>query len=343
MNKADISLFCCLVCRGGLFAEAFELNDPDDNIREGVLFCPSCKIFYPITYGIPFLLDSGYYTYFDMGNFIGKWDGNFDFNNYKLLSRKTIPEKLKQLNFYNEDSESYDDLVSYSTFWKASDWNILNRWIAEIPQESIILDMGCGTGRCSIPLASRGRRVIAMDISIGMIRRAMMKSHECGLKNITYFMADAEDVPLKQDSFSAIISFGVLHHVANPVATVKGVGKLLKPSGVFYALENNASPIRPIFDILMKIRKLWNEEAGSHPLFKIKEVSDFIKSSGMYPEIRTSTFLPPHLFNLMTYEFAKKIISATDWFFGHIPLVKNFGGQLVIKAIKMHVKGEVGV
>ena len=342
MNKSDLSCFCCLSCRRDLLLKVFETRDVDEsNIIEGILFCPSCRTMYLISEGIPFLLDSGYYEYFDTKGFFRKWSGKFDFSRYKLLNRKTVPEKLKQLNFYNGDSDSYDDLVSHSYFWKASDWNTLYRWMDELPMEGVVLDMGCGTGRCTIPLAKSGRRVLATDLSIGMLKKAIEKSLESGIDNITYFLADAEDLPLNPGLFSAVISFGVLHHVNNPEEIVRDVEKILRPGGVFYALENNASPLRPIFDGLMKISKLWNEEAGSHPLFKMREIKNFIKSNGMYPEIKTSTFLPPHLFNLLRYELAKKLLSATDWFFERLPVIRNFGGQLVIKATKKGIYKEV--
>lgn len=336
MKKDDVQFFCCLKCKKEVLLEIFETDSlADENINEGALFCPSCRLFYPVTEGIPFLLDSGYYTtYFDVQGFIKKWNGKFDFSKYKLLTQKTIPEKMKQLNFYNEDSESYDELVSNSVFWRANDWNTLYRWIAELPKDGTALDMGCGTGRCTIPLAKSGRRVIATDISVGMLKKAIKKSAVNGVTNITYFLADAEDLPLKPSLFSTVISFGVLHHVNKPATVIEDIKKILRPKGVFYALENNATPIRWLFDMLMKISKLWNEEAGSHPLFNIKEIEVLIRNNGMYPEIKTSTFLPPHLFNVLTYTLAKKTLSVTDWILGNIPLLKDFGGQLVIKATK---------
>lgn len=335
MNKYDLSYFCCLSCRGDLFAETFKAGSGDgSNITEGILFCPSCRTMYLISEGIPFLLDSGYYEYFDTESFLLKWNGKFDFSRYKLLNRKTVPEKLKQLNFYNKDSELYDDLVADSPFWKASDWNVLSKWTDEMATDGAVLDMGCGTGRCAIPLARSGRHIIATDLSIGMLKKAISKSVQAGVGDITYFLADAEDLPLKHGVFSTVLSFGMMHHVANPSAIVEGAEKFLMPGGHFYALENNASPVRFLFDVLMKLYKLWNEEAGNHPLFARKEIEDFITGNGMRPELRTSTFLPPHFFNLMGYEFAKKVLSATDWFFGRLPVIRNFGGQLVIKATK---------
>lgn len=336
MNKKDLSIFCCLKCKGDLILENFETEEKNEGIvTQGVLVCQACRIFYPISENIPFLLDSGYYEYFDIKSFVKKWQQRFNFDNYSLLDRKTIPEKLKQLNFYNEDSSCYDDLVSHSKFWKVSDWNVLRRWLRELPKDSTILDIGCGTGRCAIPLTLSGRRVVATDLSIGMLRCAISKSRQAGVGNITYFLADAEDLPLKDNLFSTVISFGLLHHANDPSAIVKEAKKLLKDKGAFYALENSASPLRPVFDLLMKVCKLWNEEAGNHPIFKIKEVSSFIKASGMHPEIRTSTFLPPHLFNLMSRNVAKNTLFFTDLIFGNTPFIKNLGGQLIIKATKI--------
>lgn len=338
-DKTDLSFFFCLACKADLLLKVFEPEGsaPTKNVKdvkEGVLFCPSCKTFYPISENIPFLLDSGYYAYFDIQSFLSKWRSKFDFENYKLLNRKTVPEKLKQLNFYNTDAESYDDLVVDSTFWKACDWNSLHGWVEELPKDSIVLDMGCGSGRCSIPLAQKGRHVFATDISIGMLRKAIAKTRDAGVGNITYFLADAEDLPVKPGLFSTVVSYGMLHHASDPVAIIKNVKRLLRPGGTFCILENHASPVRPVFDLLMKVWKLWNEEAGAQPLFKIEELRELIRSNGMKDEIRTTVFLPPHLFNLMSYELAKKVLFATDWVFGHIPLVNNFGGQLIVKATK---------
>ena len=67
MEKNDVKFFCCLKCKEDLLLETFEADrSTAENVNEGVLFCQSCKIFYPIAEGVPFLLDSGYYVeYFD--------------------------------------------------------------------------------------------------------------------------------------------------------------------------------------------------------------------------------------------------------------------------------------
>jgi len=336
MNIIDKDLFCCLLCKKDITLKVFEAEEHNgDNIREGVFFCRFCNTFYPISKNVPFFLDKSYYEQFKVLDFINTWQKEFNFGDYKLPSRSIANrEKLKQVNFYDADSGSYDDLVSLSVFWRASDQNTIKRWADGLPDNGVVLDIGCGTGRCTIPLARKSKRVIATDISFGMLQRAILKSNAAGFDNITYFLADAEELPLKEGIFSAVISFGVLHHVDNPTRVILNVEKLLKSKGVFYALENNASPLRPVFDLLMKTHKLWNEEAGRSPVFKRKVIENIINSSGMSSKIYTSTFLPPHLFNLIGYAAARELLFITDKIFGCIPGVNNFGGQLVIKATK---------
>ncbi len=330
-----MSFFCCLSCKGDLHPEVFAAGGSPEEVKEGVFFCQSCKTFYPITEGIPFLLDSGYYEYFDIQDFIKRWNNKFDFKSYTLLDRKTVPEKMKQITFYHKDSEVYDDLVVDSTFWKAHGSNVINEWIAVTPLNGLILDIGCGTGRCSEQLAQSGRHVIATDISFAMLRKAAERKKNAGLNSITYFLADAEDLPLKPGLFSTVTAYGMLHHASAPGAVIREVGRILKSGGIFCILENHDSPMRPLFDILMKVWKLWNEEAGSHPLFKITEIKKLIINNGMKEEIRTSVFLPPHVFNFMSFAFARKILFLTDWLLGNIPLIKNMGGQLIVKATKV--------
>lgn len=336
MNRVDKDLFCCLSCKKDIVLKAFKTEGKNgDSIKEGVFFCPSCSTFYPISKGIPFLLDRSYYEQFKIQEFLNKWQREFNFSNYKLVSgNSTNCEKMKQVSFFDEDSTLYDGLVTDSVFWRANDWNTIRKWADGLSDRAVALDIGCGTGRCTIPLARKSKRVIGTDISLGMLQKAILKSNAAGADNITYFLADTEELPLKEKVFSAVISFGVLHHVNDPARVVSSVERLLKPGGVFYALENHASPLLPIFHFLMKIHKLWNEEAGKSPVFKRKMMEDIIKDSGMHPEIYTSTFLPPHLFNLMGHDIAKEVLFITDKIFNYIPGASNLGGQLVVKATK---------
>jgi ubiquinone/menaquinone biosynthesis C-methylase UbiE/uncharacterized protein YbaR (Trm112 family) len=335
MKRSDLYNFCCPSCKRDLNIKSFIPDNNDtDNIVEGVLYCELCKTFYPILERIPLLLDRYFYQDIDLVSFMERWSKKFDFAVYDNQKKRDAAEKIRQVDFFNSDSINYDDAVTNSTFWKSSDWNTLYRWITEIPEDAVVLDLGCGTGRCAIPLSKAGKRVFATDISMGMIKVALKKADELGINNVTYFLADAEELPIKPNIFSTIICFGVMHHVNNPETIISSAANLLRSGGVFYALENNNSSLRAVFDFLMKYRKLWDEEAGSSPLFNKSDLEIMIKKYGMKVKIKTSTFLPPHIFNLMGFKASKILLSLTDAILQRIPVIENFGGQLVIRAEK---------
>ncbi|MBU1726474.1 MAG: hypothetical protein KJ880_02450, partial [Candidatus Omnitrophica bacterium] len=86
MNIRDIPLFCCLSCKQDLSLSIFQEGPKgEEKVETGVLFCPTCKLFYPISEGVIFLLDRGYYKGFDLETFLEKWSDKFDFNNFKVL------------------------------------------------------------------------------------------------------------------------------------------------------------------------------------------------------------------------------------------------------------------
>jgi ubiquinone/menaquinone biosynthesis C-methylase UbiE/uncharacterized protein YbaR (Trm112 family) len=334
MKKADIKYFCCLSCKKDLVMEGFADGESQDLVDEGVLLCTGCGTYYPVIDGIPFLLDRGYYLHFDLAAFQRKWSGRFDFGGFAVLDRKTVPEKLQQVTFYEKDAEVYDDLVVDSKFWKAHGDNIVDDWIALTPRDGVVLDVGCGTGRCSLRFSQSERYVVGTDISFAMLKKAAERERNAGLPSTTYFLADSEDLPVKPEMFTNVIAYGLLHHTNNPDNVVKGVKGALRKGGVFCVHDNHDSPIRPLFDMMMKVWKLWNEEAGSNPLFKIVEFRELFKRNGMAEEIRTSVFLPPHIFRFISYGYARKLLRFTDRFLGCIPLIRDFGGQLVVTARK---------
>ena len=59
-----------------------------------------------------------------------------------------------------------------------------------LPPGSAILDMGCGTGRHSIPLALAGYRVTGVDISTGMLLEAKRNARAAGVQ-VAWVQADA--------------------------------------------------------------------------------------------------------------------------------------------------------
>ena len=112
------------------------------------------------------------------------------------------------------------------------------------------------------------------------------------------------------------------------------MSKVLKSGGIYFGHENNKTILRPIFDFLMCISRLWIEEAGNHPLISKAELTNWANKVDFDIKINSSVFFPPHLYNLLGFENSKKLIAFSDKILNRIPFVKNMGGILIIQGKK---------
>jgi SAM-dependent methyltransferase len=68
----------------------------------------------------------------------------------------------------------------------------------EIDRNSLIIDVGCGTGRDSLFFASRGARVIGVDASHSAVELCRSKSTSLGFSNTEFICSDITDSGLRQ-------------------------------------------------------------------------------------------------------------------------------------------------
>jgi ubiquinone/menaquinone biosynthesis C-methylase UbiE len=94
-----------------------------------------------------------------------------------------------------------------------------------------VLEVGCGQGPLSNHLPSLGASMIGVDMSDASLRRAAEGRRELGNHTLTLMQADAEKLPFADESFDAVVSFGVLHHTPDTDGSVQEVRRVLKPGG----------------------------------------------------------------------------------------------------------------
>jgi 2-polyprenyl-3-methyl-5-hydroxy-6-metoxy-1,4-benzoquinol methylase len=99
-----------------------------------------------------------------------------------------------------------------------------------------ILVAGCGTGQQAIETAQMfpDARVLAVDLSLSSLAYARRKTHALGLGNIDYAQADILRLDSIGRTFDLIESTGVLHHLADPLAGLRVLVKLLRPRGLMH-------------------------------------------------------------------------------------------------------------
>jgi tetratricopeptide (TPR) repeat protein/SAM-dependent methyltransferase len=111
-----------------------------------------------------------------------------------------------------------------------------------------ILIAGCGTGQESIETAQQfpEARVLAVDLSLSSLCYAQRKSNERGLKNIEYAQGDITRLGSIGRMFDIIVSVGVLHHLADPMAGWRELLSLLRPGGLMLLGFYSESARQPI-------------------------------------------------------------------------------------------------
>jgi ubiquinone/menaquinone biosynthesis C-methylase UbiE len=102
-----------------------------------------------------------------------------------------------------------------------------------------LLDVGCGCGRLTIPvaLAHPDARVLGIDPSHRMLALAGIEAAAAGTGNVTWMLGGAADLRLFRghEPYDAAFSVVVLQHLTRPdaAAIVNAVGRVLRPGGRF--------------------------------------------------------------------------------------------------------------
>src|ERR1700730_7363106 len=94
-----------------------------------------------------------------------------------------------------------------------------------------ILEVGVGTG-ISLPDSDKPTRLVGVDLSEPMLRKAQKRVTELGLRNVEgLFLMDAERLAFPDDSFDVIVAQYVITTVPHPEATLDEFARVLKPGG----------------------------------------------------------------------------------------------------------------
>lgn len=95
-----------------------------------------------------------------------------------------------------------------------------------------VVDLGCGGGQLSLPLAERGAVVTAVDISPKMIETLREKARELGL-DVTARVSAVQSVAFAAESLDLVVTNYAMHHLRDDekAATVRAAAVWLRPGG----------------------------------------------------------------------------------------------------------------
>jgi len=110
-----------------------------------------------------------------------------------------------------------------------------------------VLDVGCGPGTDTIPLAQRvgaSGQVIGVDYDADMITQAQRRAREAGVSPwVGHLHADATALPFDSDRFDACRSERLFPHLLNPDKALSEMTRVTKPGGWIVVLDPDGGSI----------------------------------------------------------------------------------------------------
>lgn len=131
----------------------------------------------------------------------------------------------------------------------------------DLPSTAIGFDMGCGSGRWAKFVAPHVDSLICIDASDAALDVA--KNNLAGHKNVQFFHATTETVPIPPESCDFGYSLGVLHHIPDTQAAMQDCVCLLKQGAPFlvylyYKFDNRPVWYRVLWQLSDLMRKTIN-------------------------------------------------------------------------------------
>jgi SAM-dependent methyltransferase len=139
-----------------------------------------------------------------------------------------------------------------------------------LPRNLTLADIGCGTGSLTFELARFAGKVIGVDLSGEMLRRARAFAKERDLENVEFRQGDVLKLPLESHSVDAAFCVMVLHFLPDPARAIAGLCRVVRPGGAIILVD------------LVEHKQQWMREQMAHQWlgFDRGSIEDWFRAAG---------------------------------------------------------------
>jgi ubiquinone/menaquinone biosynthesis C-methylase UbiE len=204
---------------------------------------------------------------------------------------------------------------------------VLRQWLdlvaAHAPSApALIVDLGCGTGRFTQPLAQRfDAKVVGIDPSERMLAVARAKQDRA---HVEFRQASAEKLPLQDGSVDMVFMSMVLHHLPDRPATARECHRILRDKGRLCVRNCTRNIVYPQSRFFPGMRPMDDAELPSS-----EDVLALFEAAGLRSRAHE---IVTHTVAASWQEFADKLALRADSFLARLPDHEFAAGLAALRA-----------
>ncbi|NDF11944.1 MAG: bifunctional 2-polyprenyl-6-hydroxyphenol methylase/3-demethylubiquinol 3-O-methyltransferase UbiG [Proteobacteria bacterium] len=138
-----------------------------------------------------------------------------------------------------------------------------------------LLDIGCGGGLLSEPMARLGAEVVGVDAAEKNIAIASLHAEAQKLK-IDYRCTTAESLAGRKKTFDVVLAMEIIEHVADVPAFLEACASLVKPGGLLFVATLNRTVKSYLFGIIGAEYVMGWLPKGTHTWQKFLKPSEIV-------------------------------------------------------------------
>jgi SAM-dependent methyltransferase/uncharacterized protein YbaR (Trm112 family) len=210
------------------------------DVREGLLACTECPLYYPLIDGVPRLIRNARQEY---AAELARLEG-------AAASADAAAERLGEVDasvFDKRSNESfglqwreyqYDDKTWFKDDVALRQGEFLQSIDAAAEQlrGATVLDAGCGNGKLTATIAAYGAEVVGMDLSRSVERANVNRASLAGSRAlfVHFVQGNVMEPPFRRGAFDYVHSSGVLHHTPDTERAFRSILPLARHPGKVY-------------------------------------------------------------------------------------------------------------
>ena len=162
------------------------------------------------------------------------------------VTKKCFEESFKETTFYNKQTQDENHLSAIMKF-------------IEITSGMKVLDLGCGSGYLTFPIAKENPEamVSGLDIVTKTLENNAAEAQKGSLDNLEFISYDGTVFPFEDETFDLIVTRYALHHFPDIRQSMREVARVLKPNGRLFISDPrpNECDITRFVDDYMQLKK----------------------------------------------------------------------------------------